>query len=116
LPVLKSLEGRTTEVIELPSGRIHSATCLNILEIQSAFRDILKYQIIQERTDLFVVRYVCCDSDFSKKSKEEIKKGIIRACLGEEIKVEFEKVDSIPRESTGKIRSFISKIKQSKIY
>jgi hypothetical protein len=93
----------------LPSGKVHtpiSLLCLYNIE------GLFSYRIIQEREDLFVFQYVPTSVNLSKKSIKEISKRIERACLGEKIFIEFEKVDETGKGRTGKRRSFISKVKR----
>jgi len=109
LPVLKSLGGRSNDIITLPSGKSRSAISFDI------FYDIpglLKYQVIQEMEDLFVFRYVPSDKDLPASSKNIVKNKLISACLGEMVSIEFEKVDNIKKSKSGKITTVISKIKQ----
>jgi len=107
-PVLKELEGRTSEFIVLPSGKIHSASALGISRIESFFADVLQYQIIQEKEDLFVVKYTGKELS-SETEKEAIK--MIRESCNEDVQVEFEHVASIKRGRTGKISRIICKVK-----
>lgn len=106
-PVLQSLEGRKDDYIVLPSGKIRPA--FSILPMTN-IADILSYQIIQERPDLFVFRFVPMRKDVFHQSKKEILKRIQKGCLGEKITVEFEMVDKIKKSHTGKIRTVLSKV------
>ncbi len=105
--VLQSLEGREDDYIVLPSGALCSARSINLMD---DFTDLTAYQIIQERKDLIVLRYVS-DARLSVAVKKQIKKRIMQGCLGEKITIEFEPVDSIKQGNTGKIRTVISKVK-----
>ncbi|MBU0528030.1 AMP-binding protein [Candidatus Micrarchaeota archaeon] len=109
LPVLKSLGGRSNDIITLPSGKSRSAVSFDIFY---GIAGLLKYQVIQEREDLFVFRYVSSDKDLPASSKEIVKNKLLSACLGESISMEFEKVDNIKKSKSGKISTVISKIKQ----
>lgn len=106
-PVLKSLKGRRDDLIILPSGRIRSA--FSILPMTD-MKDILSFQIIQERPDLFVFRFVPAKQGPSEQSRKEVVRRIKGGCLGEEVTVEFEEVQSIKRGRTGKIRAVVSKV------
>ncbi len=108
--VLKSLEGRESELISLPSGKSISAFSLALLPLESVFAGVLNYQIVQEKEELLLVRYVPMLDGITKKTKDEIRKIIDELCLGE-VKVEFEEVDEIKPGKTGKRKNFISKIK-----
>lgn len=109
-PVIRSLEGRESELIILPSGKLISAFSLSLLPLESAFAGVLKYQIIQEKEEILIFSYVPMGNGMNEKTKKEIKKIIDEVCLGE-LKVEFEEVDDIKPGKTGKLKNFISKIK-----
>lgn len=108
LPVLKSVEGRADDFIVLPSGKLRSSFSLEVDDLAQGMR---AYQIVQEKEDLFVFRYVSAFDppvSLKKKIKERIEKG----CCGEEIKVEFQHADEIKKGRTGKLRSIISKVRK----
>ncbi|HSB47676.1 MAG TPA: hypothetical protein VLD37_06700 [Candidatus Bilamarchaeum sp.] len=107
LPVMKGIEGRDDDFIRLPSGKVRSARTINLLD---DIRGILSYQIVQERADLFVVRFVPSGEGLSGGMREEIRKRISSGCLGEKISVEFEEASNL-RGASGKIRTVISKVK-----
>jgi phenylacetate-CoA ligase len=111
LPVLDGLAGRNDDFITLPSGRRISSFSLNILYLETNISGIWHYQIVQEKPDLFLIRIVPTDKGFSEKAKHEMAGRIRRACLGEDIKVEFELVDTIKRDSSGKLRKIVSRVK-----
>jgi phenylacetate-CoA ligase len=107
-PVLKYIAGRADDMVTLPSGtrRSFSAVAMN------ASLDYMRQcQTVQEREDLFVVRYVPGREMMSGEVKKRIADSILKGCLGEEVSVEFEAVDSLPRGSTGKIKNMVSKVK-----
>jgi phenylacetate-coenzyme A ligase PaaK-like adenylate-forming protein len=72
------------------------------------------YQIIQEKEDFFVFRFVPAGKGISESEKAEIVRRIKRGCLGEEVKVEFEEVSEIKRGRTMKRKTVISKVKPNK--
>jgi phenylacetate-CoA ligase len=107
LPILKEIEGRDDDFITLPSGKKRSARTINLLD---DIRGILSYQIVQERPDLFVIRYVPSGPALSDAERSEVKERILSGCLGEEVKVEFEQLQKM-RSGAGKIRAVLSKVK-----
>ena len=109
LPTLKSIEGRLDDAIILPSGKVRSARSINLMD---EFDEIISYRIIQEKKDLFVFRYVPAKKDISSTVKKQIENIIIKGCLNEKVKVEFEPVNKLQRTRTGKIRTVISKVKK----
>jgi phenylacetate-CoA ligase len=107
-PVIESLEGRKTDVFRLPSGKVRPFGALYIALNQIR---VLSFQVVQERADLFVFRYVPLQGDLTPAAKDDIKRRISTACLGEPIAVEFERVDSIKRGGRGKHRYILTKVK-----
>jgi len=106
LPVLKSVEGRADDFIVLPSGKLRSSFSLEVDDLAQGMR---AYQIVQEKEDLFLFRYVSA-FDAPISLKKQIKERIEKGCCGEEIKVEFQHTDRIEKGRTGKLRSIISKV------
>jgi phenylacetate-CoA ligase len=94
LPLMKILEGRFVDFVVLPGGRRVSPyllTC-SIEEI----RGIAKYQILQERQDRIVIRLVK-GRGFSPEIFLKIRRRL-ESVVGEEVEIEFEVLDDIPRE------------------
>ncbi len=103
-PLMKLAEGRGSDIILLPDGRIISTIVLHQLLVISGIK---QYRVIQEKEDLFLVK-IMKDSLFSDKTFEEIEKKL-KGCLGD-VKIDVETVDRIPVEKSGKFKSFISKV------
>ncbi len=106
-PVLDSIQGRIDDYAVLPSGKTRSA-----FSFFGPYKapNLKAYQIVQEKRDKFLFRYVSWPPGLSKASKEEIKRRIKVACLGEDAGVELQEVESLPKGRTGKLRHFISKV------
>jgi phenylacetate-CoA ligase len=109
LPLMDKIEGRADDFIVLPSGKIISPRNINLLEYADG---IMSYKIIQEKRDKITVQLVKA-KDFSQNTITEVKEIIKRGLLGEEINVEVEIVDEIPKDPSGKIRSVISKVQHA---
>ena len=69
----------------------------------------IEYKTIQETKERFVVKLVKND-EFSERTLSEVKKQIMIGCLGEEVEVEVECVEELPKERTGKKRAVVSKV------
>lgn len=110
LPVIENLSGRNDDFITLPSGRKLSSFSLNVLYLETNISGIWHYQIIQERPEHFLVRVVPTEKGFSESAKKEMEQRIKRACMGEDISIEFETTDTIQRDKSGKLRKIISKV------
>jgi len=107
LPVLESIRGRANDIITLPSGRRRNSVSLDIFY---GIPGILSYQLVQEREDLFLFRY-CSNWEIGKKSRDEVLRRVSRGCLGEPVRVGFERVDALNHSPSGKLSTVISKVK-----
>lgn len=105
-PLIKSIEGRTDDFLTLPSGKIISPRTINTIE---NIPGIIQYRTTQLKRDTFFVQVVP-GKEFSAETKNQIGDMIRLGCYGEDIKVEVEPVDDLPRERTGKLRTIISKV------
>ena len=105
LPLMKSLEGRTTDLIVFNNGVTLSGPALTLV-----FKDchIRQYQVIQEAKDKLVIKVIKAEH-YSDRDTEHFL-GIIKAHAGEGVEIETQFVDEIPRSRSGKRRFIISKI------
>jgi phenylacetate-CoA ligase len=102
LPLMRIVEGRFEDFIVLPNGKIISP--LNNLTYFDNFECVTDYRIIQEKKDKLVLQIVlkdACEENTFQKFKDNINN------FGEDITIEIEVLDSIPR--TGKFRRVVSK-------
>jgi phenylacetate-CoA ligase len=111
LPVLKSFKGRSDDLIVLPSGTVRHAFSYNLAHRTGIVDFTLKNQLVQEREDLFVFRYVPYGAGVTESIREDIRELVREASLGEKVDVEFEEVDDIPKGRTGKLQRIVSKVK-----
>jgi phenylacetate-CoA ligase len=106
-PVLGSVEGRLADAIALPSGRL----CPSIKfyfpsDMKADCSGIRQYQLVQTAPSVLVFRFVPLRQGPGPECLAEIKAKVMRAA-GEEISVEFEETDSIPRAPGGKFRPVV---------
>ena len=106
LPLMKVVEGRKDVFMKTPSGKIIPPIIWPV--IMERITTINQYKIIQEKIDLIKVQIVK-GKGFSEETCSRVKRDIKNA-LGEDLHIEVEIVDKIPREA-GKVRSVVSKIK-----
>lgn len=108
LPLMKSVMGRKVDIIVRPDGQVLPPyDLMNVMGryIISNF----EVQIIQEKKDLVVIKFVT-DTEFTPKILDEIENKY-RKILGDEMKIKLLKVDKIDREKSGKLRTVISKVR-----
>lgn len=106
MPVLKEVVGRIEDVVVGPDGR-------EMVRFHGIFVNqphVAEGQIIQEALDLIRVKVVSTAA-FSDVDEGDIVRRI-RQRLGNGVTVEVEKVSSIPRTASGKLKAVISKVKK----
>jgi len=108
LPLIKSLSGRTSELIITPDDRMLTGAFFPHL-----FKDVLdgikEYQIIQEKKDKLKLKLIKTENYSEKHLKYVL--GNIKKYTGEDMEIDVEFVDEIPLARSGKRRAIISKIK-----
>jgi phenylacetate-CoA ligase len=106
LPLIKELQGRTTDFVVA-----HDGTIMHGLALVYIVRDlpgIAKFKIVQEsieHTKIFLV----VDVAHERENEARIVSGM-KQRLGADVRIEIEKVDSIPSEASGKYRYVTSKV------
>jgi phenylacetate-CoA ligase len=102
LPTLERLEGRTTEHIRTPGGRVITSGILGTLLFvrQSFLPYVAEYQAIQTRPDTVVLKLVPT-ARFDHDTGATLHTAL-RALLGDDMHVKLDLVDQIPREASGK--------------
>jgi phenylacetate-CoA ligase len=115
-PLIKSIEGRSNDLLVLPSGRkiswLYLQRCIFYdQEFQKNLFCISQYQIVQERRDRLVINVVKglnFDPNLLLRIKNNVEEFFARQ--GEKLEVIIQLVEEIPMERTGKRRVFISKV------
>jgi len=72
---------------------------------------VSRYKTVQETKNKIVVNLIK-GKGFSQKSKDDIKKHIKDGCLGEDVEIEVNIVNELPRNRRGKFRAVISNVKE----
>ena len=109
LPLMKLVEGRKDSFIKTPNGRIFpQMTFWSIMRMFSESDKIINFKVIQEKIDEIKIQIVP-GRGFTQETINQLKRDINNV-LGEDVHVEVELVDEIPKEA-GKVRSVVSKIK-----
>lgn len=106
-PRVKRIIGRTTDVFYLPNGDAVPGVVLTnrVLKVCPGLK---KVQVIQERLNAFQILYVP-GGDFAAPDLQLLKSNLAKF-LGMEIRWNFEKVEDIQRERSGKTRFCISRV------
>jgi len=110
LPLMESVDGRSNSLIQIPSGRIFPAmTFWSIMGTFSERDKISQFRVIGEKIDRIRLQVVP-GNNFTQDTVNNIIKDI-KLVIGDEVCIEVDLMDKIPRDKSGKSRSVISKVK-----
>jgi phenylacetate-CoA ligase len=106
LPCLRSVEGRRTDFLVTPDGRVmHALAAIYPLRETPG---IQQFQVIQERIDL--LRVVMVRNELFTGTVADTLVGSLKQLFGGDVSIELELVESIPPLPSGKHRYVISKV------
>lgn len=108
LPLLKDIEGRTTDFIVTSDKKIMHG--LSLIYVLREICGIEEFRIVQEEVDLFSVTIVK-NSSFISENEETIRKGF-KNRIGRDVKIRFNYQQKIEPEKSGKFRYVVSKVPQ----
>lgn len=106
LPLLKEIQGRTTDFVIAHDGTVmHGLALIYILRDLSGIK---AFKIIQESMDWTRV-LLATDHEFDEQNCDKIIHGF-KQRLGQSVKVEIERVPEVSKETSGKYRYIVSKV------
>jgi phenylacetate-CoA ligase len=109
-PLVKSIEGRKVDYLySTKRAKINLGNVSNIFK--NVPNTIIKAQLIQDKIDHLIVKIVV-DNSFSLKHKDLLIDEI-KHKFGNDMKVDIEIVDEIPREKSGKHRLIVNKVEKN---
>lgn len=111
LPLLKEIQGRTTDFVVAQDG-----TVMHGLALVYVIRDlpgVKEFKIVQESLDLTRV-FLVTEADFKPASEQTIVAGF-KQRLGYGVTIQIERVSAIPKEVSGKFRYIVSKVTFSRV-
>jgi phenylacetate-CoA ligase len=106
LPLLKEIQGRSTDFIVAKNGTVMHG--LALIYILRDLPQIRAFKIIQENID-FTRICVVSDEKLGRESVAGIESGF-KGRLGQGVEIAVEEVEEIPMEKSGKFRYVVSKI------
>jgi phenylacetate-CoA ligase len=106
LPLMKSIEGRTTDIIVFSDGSTLPGPAL--VDLFQKFQYIKQYQVIQNTVDQLLIKLVKRESYTDKDTEHFL--STIKAHISERAEIEVEFVDEIPTTKAGKYRFIISNV------
>ncbi|MBB6682003.1 phenylacetate--CoA ligase family protein [Aequorivita sp. 609] len=111
-PILEKLIGRTNDLITLPSGKTLAGLTFYYVtkSIVSDNGNVKEFMIEQTKIDTFKIKYVS-NRELFPKEKIKIEKAIIKY-LENDLTIVFEREKSLKRSKSGKLKQFVSMVKQ----
>lgn len=106
LPMLKEIQGRTTDFIVAPDGTVMHG--LALIYILRDLPEVALFKIIQEAGNRYRILVVPGDG-YTDAHTAIIHSGLIKR-LGEDAEVIIDLVDDIPRERSGKFRYVVNQV------
>ncbi|GJL66471.1 MAG: capsular polysaccharide biosynthesis protein [Nitrospirales bacterium] len=104
--LLGRIDGRTADFIRTPDGRLMPGD--GVMEAFYGIENIKESQIIQEAIDLIVVKVV--KENPVAQVDEHLIRSNMKGCLGKNVRIDFEYVDSLWDTTTMKKRWVVSKV------
>lgn len=108
LPLLKQIEGRTTDFLVAQDGTIMHG--LALVYVVRDVEGIENFKIIQESQDLTRIQ-IEVNPRFQTSDRKVIAAGVKKR-LGEKVEIKIEQLDKIPAEKSGKYRYVVSHVGQ----
>ena len=106
LPLLKEIQGRTTDFVVAQDGTVmHGLALIYILRDLPGMK---QFRIIQESLDLVRIQ-MATDGTFDETSCHSIEAGMKKR-LGQDVTVEIERMAEVPKEASGKFRYVVSRL------
>lgn len=109
LPLLKEIQGRTTDFVLAQDGTVMHG--LALIYVVRDLPGVKEFKIVQESLNLTRLSLVT-DAAFRPESEQTIVSGFKRR-LGGGVDIQIDRVAEIPKEASGKFRYIVSKVKTS---
>jgi len=106
LPLLADIEGRTTEFLLMPDGRVISGPALTL--IVADMSDVAQVQFVQTASDHIELRVVP-GKGYGENTRQELKRRLALYLKGA-AQLDVVDVESIAKEPSGKYRFVVSRI------
>lgn len=114
LPLVGKVRGRTSDIVITQSGeRFHSIVFYYIMKgLQTNGGGVKQFKAIQKATD-YIRILVVKDDNFTEKTFNYLNT-MFEETFGENMRIEYQLVDVIQREPSGKLRDFVSELNLDK--
>lgn len=108
LPLIKVIEGRSNDLMVLPSGRLVSPIVVS--SAMKKIRWIKRFRVIQERESEFSVKIVTKEGKDHETISQVVEQELSKL-FEEDVSIRCTNVNALPREKSGKLRAIISKVR-----
>jgi len=118
LPLMKVLRGRSDDLLTALDGKLVFASAFFydlLYSLSGHLEGIKQFRVIQEKRDRLLVQLVTKKGVSYDNVVLERATKYIQSFLGEGMQVEFQFLDEIKRDPTGKLRIFVSHIQRDSI-
>ncbi len=105
-PVVKSIAGRTGDVVRMSSGLQLGPTLM--ARVTKGANHVLEMQIVQDKLDHIVIRYVP-SSEFTDQDLAHFQAHVAHY-MPSELQIAYERTGSIDRTQSGKTKFIVSKV------
>lgn len=106
LPLLKEIQGRTTDFVTKPDGTVMHG--LALIYVLRDLPEVAAFKIIQQEVDRVSVQVVPGDG-YGRATADAIRSGLLER-LGGGVEVEVEAVERLEPEASGKFRYVVSRV------
>jgi phenylacetate-CoA ligase len=106
LPIIEKIEGRTTDFVVTPDGRMMHA--LGLIYILRDIEGIEKFKIIQKSADYLQIK-ITRNGKYLQAYEETIRDKIQKV-MGGRVNIDFDYVDNIETEKSGKYKYVVSEV------
>lgn len=106
LPLLKEIQGRTTDFVVAQDGTVMHG--LALIYIVRDLPGVKAFKIVQESRDQTRV-FLTTDIGFAEENIQDIVAGF-KQRLGRNVEISIERVTEVPKEASGKFRYIVSKV------
>ena len=111
LPILKFNAGKTTDVIRLKNGRKLTSEIFLYLTramVENKLQPLKNFKIIQKEFDLFTILH---ENEINSESKKQFTQLFLNLLKENDIIIQFQQVEKLEKDKTGKFRYYISELK-----
>ena len=105
LPLMEIVEGRKEDFIKTTDGKLVHAAYLCYTLKDDTVHEFKMYQKAADKLHVQIVK-----SPLYNSGSEKILEEKLRTALGQDVNISFEYLENVPRESSGKLRYFVSEI------